>query len=315
MRGQESSACQRFGVPFVGFNVDPLYSLRSIRGLRALFKLQRARISVRRNLRNDRPDVVFSTGGYSAGAVVAAARDLKIPYVLHTADSNPARSNRIFAREAAEFTCVFRSTAKFMPERKVVRTGQPIRAELRRASEVPRVAGPPTVLVLGGSQGSAFLNEAVPNALQGSDINVIHVAGKGHADGMRSAVSRANYRIEPYLDADALGEAFRAATLVVARSGGTIAEIAMFGLPSVLIPLPTSANDHQHHNAEEFSEMNAATLLRQSEADPERLASAIQSWIDDPDRREVARKALLDWDLPDATVKIADLVKTAGGAR
>ena len=127
IRGQESNACSELGIAFTAFPSEPLYSLKSIRGIKALVKLQQSRLLARKALKSSAPDVVFSTGGYSAGPVVAAARDLGIPYTIHTADSIPARSSRMFADKATAFSCTFRSTISEMKERKVVRTGQPIR--------------------------------------------------------------------------------------------------------------------------------------------------------------------------------------------
>ena len=85
LRGQESKACEELGIPFTGFASYPLYSLRTLRGIKALIKLQQARGKARQALRQSKPDVIFSTGGYSAGPIVAAARDLGIPYTIHTA--------------------------------------------------------------------------------------------------------------------------------------------------------------------------------------------------------------------------------------
>ena len=110
IRGQESKACSELGIAFTAFPSEPLYSLKSIRGIKALVKLQQSRFLARKALKSSAPDVVFSTGGYSAGPVVAAARDLGIPYTIHTADSIPARSSRMFADKAAAFSCTFRST-------------------------------------------------------------------------------------------------------------------------------------------------------------------------------------------------------------
>ncbi|AIE88154.1 UDP-N-acetylglucosamine--N-acetylmuramyl-(pentapeptide) pyrophosphoryl-undecaprenol N-acetylglucosamine transferase [Fimbriimonas ginsengisoli] len=329
LRGQESAACAARGISFLGFPSEPLWSLKTFGGWRALLALQRSRGMARRALRADRPDVVFSTGGFSAGPVVAAARDLGIPYIVHSADSVPPRSSAMFARQAFAFTTVFRSTEKFFTERPVTRTGQPIRDELRSAAATERPEGEPTVLVIGGSQGAEFLNTYVPLAAATGrfQARVIHATGPKHLevtlDRIRKAGLGETYQAVPYLEAPALIQAMRSATVVVARAGGTLAELALFGLPTVLVPLPTSANDHQLHNAREFQAMEAATVLWQPderrhpapEARPEAIAEAIAGWLSDAPRREAARHNLKEWDVPDATARIVSLIEQAAQSR
>jgi len=320
LRGQEGKACADRGIRFEGFPSEPLYSLKSARGWQALLKLIQARSLAKKSLRRLDPDVVFSTGGYSAGPVVAAARSLGIPYCIHEANSVPGRSNLMFAREASAFTTVFKSTPKYAPGLECSRVGQPIRQELRDVV-ASRAPSEPTVLVIGGSQGSEFLNGSVPRAataenLQG--VNFIHASGPKNFETTYRLVESLGlgerYRVAPYLETEQMVEAYQKATLVVGRSGGTLAELAMFGLPSVLVPLPTSAGDHQLHNAEEFVEMSAATLLRQDHATPEQIAEAIFGWVDDSARRSSAEVALKAWDVPDATARIYAVIHQAGTA-
>ena len=316
IRGQESKACAELSIPFVAFPSEPLYSLRTLRGMKALVRLQQSRLMARKSLRTAMPDVILSTGGYSAGPVVAAARDLKIPYVIHTADSIPARSSRMFAKQAAAFSCTFRSTIAEMTERTVVRTGQPIRRELRAVAGEPIDQGD-VVLVVGGSQGSEFLNQTVPLAAARSPRHVkfMHASGPDHYKSTFERVERLGlaqrYQVVPYLKTEELVEAYRKAKVVVARSGGTLAELALFGLPSVLVPLPTSANDHQLHNAQEFVKMNAATILNQSRTTAENMVEAVMTWLENPAGRDVARMNLKEWDVPDAAEQIWKLVQGA----
>jgi len=316
IRGQESKACAERDIPFSGFPSEPLYSLKTLRGLKALIRLQQARVMARKALRIRTPDVVFSTGGYSAGPVVAAARDLKIPYVIHSSDSIPARSSSLFAKQAAAFTCTFNATVDYMEEIEVIRTGQPIRRELRSAA-FGKPDGEALVLVIGGSQGSQYLNQTVPKAAatDGFQAQVLHACGPAHLESTQKLIEKLNladrYFVVPYLDTGHLAAAYRRAMVVVSRSGGTLAELAMFGLPSVLVPLPSSANNHQLHNATEFVNMNAATLFRQSDAAPSLMAEAVMGWIEHPGRRENARRNLHGWDIPDSTERIYNLIRRA----
>ena len=316
LRGQEQKITANLGISFQGFPSEPLYSVRTLRGLKAAVNLQRARLMARKALKLTAPDVVFSTGGYSAGPVVAAARDLGIPYTIHTADSVPARSSRMFAKQAAAFSCTFRSTIDRMPDISVVRTGQPIRKALRQAAQFIEDK-PPMVLVVGGSQGSKFLNENVPQMaiVGGFDVRVLHLTGLANIESTRKFVSGLGisdrYEVVPFLNADEMTEAYLHSTVVIGRSGGTLAELALFGLPSVLVPLPDSANNHQFHNAMEFVGMGAATLMPQAEITPETLHQSVMAWVGNSERRNAAREVLSKWDVPDATERIVELINQA----
>lgn len=193
----------------------------------------------------------------------------------------------------------------------------PIRRELREVAAEPRAVTRPRVLVTGGSQGSAFLNESIPvvaKELTGRDLDWVHVAGKGNDEAVRTASSGLdNYEVIPFFEGAAMGQAYRDATMIVCRSGGSLAEVALFGLPSILIPFPTAAADHQTANAEEFVEMGAAVLHRQKSFDAKQMAREIEGWLDAPQSRDRARLALQGFDIPTATRDIVNLLEE--GAR
>ncbi len=312
-RGREKQAALGLGIPFVGFPSEPLYSIRTLRGLRAIVKLQQSRLMARRTLKGLAVDVVFSTGGYSGGPVVAAARDLGLPYVLHSIDSSPARSLVMFAKESVTFTYVFRSTPSFLNLPQLERTGQPIRPDLRKLSpESP--SDTRQVLILGGSQGSTFLNELTLQVAENHPTHLFRlVAGEKNAAELEKRPNSANVEICSYLSAAEMGEALSQAQLVIGRSGGSLAEWAVFGVPSILIPLPNSANDHQLHNAKEFAEMRASTLIEQSNASPDRVTASIDHWLSSYDERMTAFKSLKAWDIPDATDRIVDKIFKSNG--
>jgi len=291
-------------------------SLKTLAGMRALTRLLRASVQARAALARVAPSVVMSTGGYAAAPVVRAARQLGIPYVLFDSDAVPGRSNAMFARDAFAVAVMFEAAKESLAEANVVRTGLPIRKALRDAAS--DATGGDTVLVTGGSQGSAFLNEALPRAAALSDlvgVEFLHVAGRGHAEEVRTTAGDlglgVRYRVEEFLGADAMAAAYRGAAVAVARSGGSIAELALFRIPSVLVPLPASSRDHQTANAREFERMGAATLLPQAEASAERLGAAILGWMQNPDRTRAAREALAKFDAPDATERILELIEKA----
>ena len=319
LRGQEGRASEAAGFAFRGFPSEPLYSLKSLRGLRSLAKLLRARGRAKSELRAYKPDAIFSTGGYSAGPVVAAARSIGIPYSIHEGNSVPGRSNLMFAKDATAFTTLFRATEKHAPGIRCIRVGNPIRRELREAAS-RRASEPDLVLGIGGSQGSEFLNGCLPRAFSGDTLKhgrLLLVSGPNNFTSTSNVVNALRIEgratVKSYLQTEEMLDAYCRASVVVGRSGSTLAEIAMFGIPSVLVPLPSAAGNHQFHNAMEFVEMNAAILLPQADATPSNMAEAIESWLGDRAKSEAAAVALRAWDMPNATETIYGHLVSAGG--
>jgi UDP-N-acetylglucosamine--N-acetylmuramyl-(pentapeptide) pyrophosphoryl-undecaprenol N-acetylglucosamine transferase len=251
---------------------------------------------------------------------VGAALSLRIPVVIHEQNAVPGRTNRFYARRAAAVGVTFRSSLNRIEGKRVERTGYPVRKELRDQAEGPRAMDLlPRVLVVGGSQGAQAINEASLGAAQRMvkrALHWTHVTGKAHFEGVFDTFEKLalkdDYEVKSFLEGPEMGEAYSRATLVVGRAGaGTLAELAAFRLPSVLVPYPHAYADHQHHNALEFAKMGAATHLSQSAVHPASLESALASWLDNPMRRDIAAKALESWDLPEAAARLFALVEDA----
>lgn len=311
-RGMEGEACSQRGFLFKGFDSVPVYSYKSLEGLKALAKLLKASIDAKKAMSAMKPDVVFSTGGYSSAPVMRAAKSLGVPLAIHACDTIPGRSLRMFAGYAKVVTSTFRSTGEILG-REVERTGHPIRRELREAVS-RREPKDNLILVLGGSGGAKFLNEMVPKAARLlPDVHVLHSTGKAQYDQYKGATlgMEDRYDLRPYFESDVMAQAYRTGVLAIARSGSTVSEFAMARIPSILVPLPTSADNHQHRNAQEFEEMGAASLVNQETCNAEDLAERINVWLKDQDKRDKAAQALSEWDIPDATYRIWSAVKKA----
>ncbi len=320
-RGQEGQACHKVGITFHGFGSQPLYSLKTVRGWKGLSALLRARQQAKRALKRIDPDVVFSTGGYAAGPVVSAAQALGIPTVLHEQNSVPGRSNLMFAKRADMVCLTFHSSEQHFPDCRTARTGMPNRQALREVAEGPREKDlMPLILIVGGSQGAQPINEAilqVATRLVGRPINWLHVTGKQHFEAVFLSFEKLGlkycYDVKAYLEADDMAAAYGRASLVVGRSGaGTLAELAMFRLPSVLVPYPLAYANHQAANAAEFEEIGGATVIDQQALSPGAMEQALLEWIENPTRCEEAARALAEWDSPNAAEQIMEFVKTAG---
>ncbi len=307
-RGQEGKVCQNEGIPFYGLPSQPLWSLKTPRGWSSLIKLLQATTLAKKRLRHLKPSVIFSTGGYSAAPVMYASRALQIPLIVHEANSIPGRSNLMFAKRAHKFNCVFKKTLSIVPT--AVRLGQPIRRELRSQALEADGQSRQGILVVGGSQGSGFLNERVPEALASMTPPPAATIVTGKGAKTPSADGQLTSYVE-FLEAQQMASAYASAEIVIGRSGGSLAEFAAFRLPSILVPYPYAAGQHQLHNAMEFAEMGAARVLQQEEADSKDIREAIEYWLSPGESVSSAKKALAEWDCPHANTDLWNLVKGA----
>jgi UDP-N-acetylglucosamine--N-acetylmuramyl-(pentapeptide) pyrophosphoryl-undecaprenol N-acetylglucosamine transferase len=326
-RGQEKSACDRVDMPFKGFESGPVYRLTTVRGMKSLLTLLKSTSAVKREMQGRGVDAVFATGGYAAAPVLNAARKLGIPLVIHEQNTEPGRTNLIMSRYAAAVCTAFHATAKHFPKEKVHRVGMPIRKALRASAEQGRLplggSHLPQILVMGGSQGSQSLNDmALSTAMRMGDKKVrwTHVTGLSHFESTMNSLEKmgihSEYEIKSYLQAEEMADAMFGCDVSVCRSGaGTMAELAAFRKPSVLVPYPAAFNDHQYYNAKEFADLGAAEIIRQPDMDPATLESRILGWLYDLDRQEMARAALAEWDVPDAVERILDIIESSGKSR
>jgi UDP-N-acetylglucosamine--N-acetylmuramyl-(pentapeptide) pyrophosphoryl-undecaprenol N-acetylglucosamine transferase len=324
-RGIEGKASEGAGLPFRGFASEPVYRPFSPRGVRSVLRLLKASAAASEALVQTRPDVLFSTGGYASAPVVRAARRLGIPYVLHEQNTVPGRSNRLMAPGAKRVCTVFETSERWFPRGLVVRTGMPIRRELRDSAQGRLTSSHglnrpvPIVLVMGGSQGSAALNDvalATAVRMARSEVQWLHLTGLGHFESTSASLSkmavRSDYAIKAYLDADEMAEALFSCTMALCRSGaGTLSELAAFRKPAILVPYPQSFGDHQTANAREFAAMGAADLLPQGDLAAASVEARIHAWLTDAERLREAEAALARWDVPDSTERILRVLEEA----
>ena len=236
--------------------------------------LARAVLASARRIREFRPDVLVGVGGYGTVPPTIAARALGVPYVLLEQNVRPGKANRFLAPGAARLYVQWAQARAAFPGcgAKTVVTGSPLRRQLR---PVPREQALrrfgladtlPTLAVVGGSQGAEALNRGVVEALSGSaaGLQIIHVTGTSQVDLVRGAYASRGARavvLDFVQDMDSL---YSAADLVVSRAGAmAIAELAAFGTPSVLVPIPRSSGDHQRENAKAVARGGGAILLEE----------------------------------------------------
>jgi UDP-N-acetylglucosamine--N-acetylmuramyl-(pentapeptide) pyrophosphoryl-undecaprenol N-acetylglucosamine transferase len=281
-----------------------------------------------RILREFRPDAVFATGGYVSGPVALAAALLGRPVVLHEQNTVPGFTNRLLSRLAREVHVSDPGSRRHFPRRGHLKlSGNPIRAAVlqgdpqRAHREWQLERDRHTVLVLGGSQGARSINRAAVGAVrrlaERPDLQfVLQTGSRDQASVARKLEAvRAPARVVAFIQR--MGDAYRAADLVVARAGAmTLAELAACGRAAILVPYPHAARNHQERNARARAEAGAAEVILDRELNGRRLAAAMVKMIDTPRKlREMSHNALRGA-RPDAAQKIAAALLRygAGGA-
>jgi UDP-N-acetylglucosamine--N-acetylmuramyl-(pentapeptide) pyrophosphoryl-undecaprenol N-acetylglucosamine transferase len=289
---------------------------RPLRALAAVLLALVAVVRARGLLRRIAPDAVMGGGGYVAGPVGLAALTLRIPLVLSEADSHLGLTNRLLARFARRVCLAFPIAGREGPRYRV--TGRPVPPPQRdRAGARARMgvqAEASCVLVFGGSLGARSINMAAVEAFAGAPFHVLHVSGQRDHDELLANGLPRDYDLRAYLPLGDFADALAAADLVVARSGGSVFEIAAHGLPAVLIPYPHAAGDHQSANARWMAEAGAAVVISDSELTAARLGGEVAALLSD--RRRLAGMAGASEALarPDAARDIAaELLEAAGG--
>lgn len=330
--GHEATLVPQAGFRFVPVHVSAAQARVSVATLRAVALAFGGSRSVRELVRGS--DVVVSIGGFASGPAALAARRTRRPLVLIEPNSVPGIVNRIAARWAVAVATTFARTAARLPAGvRVERTGNPIRTEIaavreRRARlrvEACEAFGlehdRTTVFVFGGSQGALHLDRAVAAALPllaaRGDLQLLVSTGPGRDAAVAGAVDRsAAIRVAVVPFVDRMDRAFALADLVVARAGGSVAEVTACGLPSILVPYPHATENHQEANARELVAAGAARMVLDRDLSSSTLAAAILDLVDDRATREAMASAALGWARPDAAARIADLcVDVAGAAR
>jgi len=260
-----------------------------------------------------KPKVVIGVGGYASGPVVMAAVTLRRPSLIHEQNYVPGLTNRILAPWVRRVAVSFDETKRYFGGRGVL-TGNPIRAAFRSA---PRTARDRAfhVLIFGGSQGAKAINSAVLGALphlqeHRAGLRFIHGAGAKDWERVQAAYasSGVDADVRPYISD--IRQAYEWADLVIARAGASsVSEIAVCGKASILVPLPTSAHDHQRLNARKLADAGAAIVMEESGLTGETLARTLMALRDDPGRVGAMGRAASSLARPDAAARIVDMVE------
>jgi UDP-N-acetylglucosamine--N-acetylmuramyl-(pentapeptide) pyrophosphoryl-undecaprenol N-acetylglucosamine transferase len=319
-------------VPDAGFEFHPLpvrrppsvrIELLTPRGIRASASIAMATLRAGRLLKRIRPDAVLGMGGFASVPTALAAARAKLPLVLHEQNAHLSFAQRIPLRWARVLALGL-PVEESVSHPRIELVGNPVRARVASLVRDPadakqqarsRLGLDPsmtTLLVLGGSLGSGPLNDTAPRIGLPADVQVLHLAGSGRDEDVRRAWEVSGTKAVVLGFVDAVEDAYRAADLAVSRSGaGTVAELAIAGLPSVLVPLTTLARGDQEANARVLERAEGArVVLQTSEGFTELLRSAVIELLADGGSRARMSAAARSVARPDAADRLADVVES-----
>jgi len=282
------------------------------------------------HLKAIKPDVILGTGGYVSAPVLMAGALLKIPYVIHDADAHPGIVNRLMANWAKTVSISFEQSKKYIHTPNVVVNGNPVRSNFNKITKEKALnvlclnPDKKTILVMGGSQGAQRINDALMGAVSklilDHDFQVIHQTGKKNFEEYIQKIAVlwpefsncSGYIVKPYIDDMAVPLA--ASDLVVSRAGSlSISELNLSNLPSILVPYPYAAADHQRFNARAMEKAGASLYLEDFECNADTLINLIIEVLSSPDRLFDMQEANMRLAKPQATKNIIKNIKNAAG--
>jgi len=323
-RGLEKRLIPEAGYPLRTVDMVPFTGIGKVT---LPFALLRAALQTRKLLKAERADVAVGMGGYASIPLIVGARLAGVPAIIHESGAIAGRANRVAAKLTHNVALAFDEAAHQFKSARTV--GMPLnpqiagfdrealRAEARTAFGL--ADGVTMVLVSGGSQGSARLNEAAVGMAgrwkERDDVRIVLKAGTAHADDVaRRMRDNGGDRVTQLVAFfDRMDHVYAAADLMVSRAGaGTVAELAAVGLPSILVPYPHAMDDHQTVNASVLTKAGAALMVRDDEATAERLAPMVEELLDDPARLGEMGRATAKVARPHAAEELAAWVLELG---
>jgi UDP-N-acetylglucosamine--N-acetylmuramyl-(pentapeptide) pyrophosphoryl-undecaprenol N-acetylglucosamine transferase len=313
-RGMETRIVPENGFQLSLINSVGLKNVGFIGQIKGLAILPKSFLEARQIIRQFRPHVVVGAGGYVSGPVVAMAAIMGVPTLVMDSNALPGFTNRRLARFIDKAALTFDVSLPYFGKKGVV-TGNPVRREFFAVP--PKERGEKFhLLIFGGSQGARAINNAMAEALEelrkfNGDLTITHQTGEADFEKIRSAYANstfANADVRPFISD--MSSEFAKADLVISRAGATTcAEVSAAGKASIMIPLPTAADDHQRKNAEALVGGGAAKMILQADLSGKRLADEISNLFESPETVTEMEKAAKAMAREDAAEKTADLVE------
>ncbi|MBU1228650.1 MAG: undecaprenyldiphospho-muramoylpentapeptide beta-N-acetylglucosaminyltransferase [Proteobacteria bacterium] len=306
--GPEGELARKAGLAFEALPASGVLG-KGFKALLAPAWVGRGVILAARALRRFGPQAVIGFGGYAGFCPVLAAALLGIPSAVHEQNSRPGVTNRILGKLVRRVFVSFDDVQKLFPAAKVLRTGNPVRAEICAVDRAPGSGR--NLLVLGGSQGAKAVNDLVVDALPlllAAGVKILHQAGRADLERMRAAYAVAGAdvgQVQGFVEN--MAAAYAWADVALCRAGAsTVFELAATGTPSVLVPFPFAAHDHQRINAQALESFGAAVLADQGALSGPALAQMLLELLDDNETLSAMSHAAKAFARPRAAASIVD---------
>ncbi len=310
-------------VPQAGYPIEGLW----IAGLQRKLTLQNVLFPVKlassllksfRIVKKFKPDVVIGTGGFASGAVLKVASMLGIPTVIQEQNSYPGITNKLLAKKANKICVAYENLERFFPKEKMMLTGNPVREDLievgskkeEAVSYFKLDASKKTLLVLGGSLGARRINQLIEKELDfllSKNIQILWQCGKLYLKDYEKYNSKGNVQVTAFIDRMDL--VYAAADVVISRSGASsVSELCIIGKPTIFIPSPNVAEDHQTKNAKAIVDKNGALLIKESDLDFQ-FETVFSDLISNENKQIELSQNIKKLALPNATKTIVEEIK------
>ncbi|MCR4567488.1 MAG: undecaprenyldiphospho-muramoylpentapeptide beta-N-acetylglucosaminyltransferase [Pseudobutyrivibrio sp.] len=311
--GIEKKLVENAGIPYYGISSGKLRRYHDWKNFTDPFRVIKGFSEANQLLKHIAPDVVFSKGGFVSVPVVMAAARQRIPSIIHESDMTPGLANKIAIPFASKICCNFPETMNYLPSGKAVHTGSPIRKELFTGSKEAGLEfcgfdeTKPVILIMGGSIGSKFINEAVWSSLDTllAKFQIVHLVGKGNINKAYS--DKAGYKQFEFIN-EQLNDVFAMTDLMISRAGAnSISEILALNIPNILIPLSAAASrGDQILNAASYEKQGFSTVLQEEDLTSQILIDSVNKVYEE---REVFIEKMNQSKLVDSNNTIIELIK------
>ena len=289
--GIEKKLIEEFEIPYYGVATGKFRRYFDPKNFTDPFRVIKGYTEARKYLKQIQPDIIFSKGGFVSVPVIRAAASLKIPSIIHESDLTPGLANKLCIPVATKICCNFPETLKYLPEKKAVLTGSPIREELLKGDKEAAYSltgfnrGMPVIMVMGGSQGASAINRVVREALPRllNDFQVIHICGNDKMDNL--LLNMPGYKQFEYVRTE-LKDLFAITDLVISRAGANaICELLALRIPNILVPLPLEiSRGDQLLNAQSFEDQGYSVVIKEESLDEDSLVEGVQQLYFNRDR-------------------------------
>lgn len=309
-------------VPAAGYKIEGLW----ISGLQRKLTLKNvlfpikvivSLIRARKIVKQFKPDVVVGTGGYASGPLLKAAANRGIPCLLQEQNSYAGITNKLLAGKAKKICVAYDGMERYFPEGKIVKTGNPVRADLvnseaNREDAVKTIGlddDRPVLLIIGGSLGARRINQLVAKELplfNELGVQLLWQSGKLYYEEYQKFESE-SVKVRPYINE--MSQAYAAADIIISRAGaGSVSELCLAGKPVIFIPSPNVAEDHQTKNAKALEEKRAALVLRESDLEAD-FENTFKGLVASPEMQKELGKNIKKMALPNATGQIVNEIE------